>query len=36
MSNTEQRTHPDIFIPAMDYDRLLAMLAPYVPVEGNA
>ena len=25
MSNTEQRTHPDIFIPAMDYDRLLAM-----------
>ena len=25
MSDTELRTHPAIFIPAMDYDRLLAM-----------
>ena len=25
MSNTELRTRPAIFIPAMDYDRLLAM-----------
>ena len=25
MSNTDLRTHPAIFIPAMDYDRLLAM-----------